>query len=202
MPEHNNKDLLSDKDLFLAISNGSHEAFQQFFNIYQKRVYGFLYKMLCSHEEAEELSQIVFIKIWENRATKNLDSSLDAYVFKIAKNCALDMLRQEVRKLLFEKKMIDNFKTSEDGEADAIDKDLKRHIESLITHIPERRREIFKLRYEEELSYKEISEQLNISIGTAQTQVERTLNYLRQQLGKELWAVTLPLITFFSILKG
>jgi len=78
---------------------------------------------------------------------------------------------------------------------------LKRHIDSLIEHIPERRREIFKLRYEKELSYKEIAEQLNISENTVDTQIRRALNYLREQLGKELWAVTLPLITFFSILK-
>ena len=197
----NNEGLLSDEQLFLAISGGSHEAFHKFFHLYEKRIYGFLYKMLCSHDEAEELLQIVFVKIWENRTTKNPDLSLEAYVFKIAKNCVLDVLRQRVRKLLFEQQLIDNFKESEDGEAALIDEDLKRHIDSLIAHIPERRREIFKLRYENELSYKEIAEQLNISENTVDTQIRRTLNYLREQLGKELWTVTLPLITFFSILK-
>jgi len=195
------KDSLSDKQLFLAISNGSHESFRQFFDIYERRVYGFLFKLLCSHEDAEEVSQIVFIKIWENRATKNLNLSLDAWVFQIARNCALNLLHQRVRKLLFERQLIENFKESEDGEAAFIENDLRRHIDSLITHIPERRREIFKLRYEKELSYKEISEKLGISENTVNVQLNRTLNYLRQQLGKELWAVTLPLITFFSILK-
>ena len=197
-----NINLLSDKELFLAISNGSHEAFSRFFDIYEKRIYGFLYKKLRSREDAEELLQVVFVKIWENRATKNPDGSLDAWVFQIAKNCALNMLHQRVRKLLFEKQLIDNLKISEDGEADIIDKDLRKHIDSLITHIPERRREIFKLRYEKELSYKEIAEHLNISEKTVDTQLQRALNYLRLQLGKELWAVTLPLITFFSLLKG
>jgi len=187
--------------LFLAISKGNQEAFRQFFDIYEKRVYGFLYKILGSHDEVEELLQIVFVRIWENRATKNLEASADAYVFTIAKNCALDVLRQRARKLLFEKQLTDNFKLSEDGEASLVDNDLKRHIDNLISHIPERRREIFKLRYEKELSYKEIAKQLNISENTVDTQIRRTLNYLREQLGKELWSVALPLITFFSILK-
>ena len=196
------KNQLPDKQLFLAISNGSHEAFHQFFDIYKKHVYGFLYKRLRSHDDVEELMQIVFMKIWENRTVINHELSPNAYLFTIAKNCALDLLRQKVRKLFFEKKLIENLKESEDGEADLIDEDLKKHIDNLIAHVPERRREIFKLRYEDELSYKEIAEKLGISEKTVDTQLQRTLNYLRKQLGKELWGVTLPLITFFSALKG
>jgi len=198
----NNKNLLSDKQLFLAISKGSHEAFSQFVDAHKKHVYGFLYKKLQSHEDVQELVQVVFVKIWENRVILNHELSPNAYLYTIAKNCALNLLHQRVRKLLFEQQLIDNFNVSEDGEASLIEGDLKRHIDSLLTHIPERRREIFRLRYEKELSYKEIAEQLSISISTVNIQIQRSLDYLRQQLGKELWAVTFPLITFFSILKG
>jgi len=196
---HNNNELISDKQLFLAISKGSHEAFRQFFDMYKKRIYGSLYKILRSHEDVGELMQVVFIKIWENRTTKNPDLSLDAWVFKIAKNCALNMLQQRARKLLFEKQIIDNFELSEDGETPIIDKDLKQYLNDLIADIPERRREIFKLRYEKQLSYKEIAEQLGISENTVHTQISRSLNYLREQLGKELLAVMLPLIIFFEL---
>jgi len=196
-----NKNLLSDKQLFLAIRNGSHEAFRQFFDVYEKRVYGFLYKMLRSDADAEELAQIVFVKIWENRATINHELSPNAYVFKIAKNSAFYLLRQRAYKLLLEKQLIESINVIEDGETLLIDKDLKRHIDSLMADVPERRREIFRLRYEKDLSYKEIAEQLDISENTVNVQLHRTLNYLREQLGKELWAVTLPLITFFSLLK-
>jgi RNA polymerase sigma-70 factor (ECF subfamily) len=196
-----NKGLLSDKQLFLAISKGSHEAFHRLFDTYRTRICGFLYDMLYSHEDVEELLQVVFVKIWENRATINHELSPNAYVFKIAKNCTLNLLRQKAYKLLLEQQLTDNIEVSEDSEAALIDNDLKRHIDSLIADIPERRREIFTLRYEKELSYKEISEQLGISENTVNVQLNRTLKYLREQLGKELWTVTLPLITFFSILK-
>ena len=199
--KNDNKDLFSDKELFLAISNGNHEAFRQFFDNYKKRICGFLYNILYSDEGVEELMQVVFMKIWKNRAAINHELSPNTYVFTIAKNCALDVLRQKTRRLLFEKQLVDNFKVSENGEASLIDKDLKQHIDNLVAHIPERRREIFKLRYEKDLSYKEIAEQLNISESTVNSQITHALSYLRKQLGKELWAVTLPLITFFSILK-
>jgi RNA polymerase sigma-70 factor (ECF subfamily) len=192
---------LQKKQLFLEISKGSHEAFAHFFEIYEKRMYGFLYKMFRSREEVEELMQIVFVKVWENRATINHELSPNAYVFKIARNCALNMLRQKAYKLLLEKQLIENSNIIEDGETPLIDEDLKRHIESLVTNIPERRREIFKLRYEKDLSYKEIAEQLSISENTVNTQISLALNYLRKELGKELWAVAFPLIIFFSVLK-
>ena len=191
-------------ELFPAIKQGNHEAFRQFFDIYEKRIYGFLYKILRSHEDVEELLQVVFVKIWENRATINHELSPDAYVFQIAKNSALDVLRQKARRLLLEKQLTEKIKISEnldDGGNSLIDSDLKGFVERLMLNVPERRREIFRLRYEQELSYKEIAKQLNISENTVDTQIRRTLNYLRTQLGKELWMVLLPLIVFFSILK-
>jgi len=196
-----NKDQIHEKQLFLEISKGSHEAFAQFLGIYEKRMYGFLYKMFRSHEEVEELLQIVFVKIWETRATINHELSPNAYVFQIAKNSARDALRQKAYRLLLKKQLIDNHKVSEDGEMPLIDDDLKKYLDSLMVHIPERRQQIFRLRYEKGFSYKEIAKQLNISENTVDTQVRHALNYLRKQLGRELWAVTLPLITFFSALK-
>jgi len=199
--KENYKELISDKELFSAINKGDHEAFQRFFESYKKRVAGFLYKRLRSSEDVEELVQVVFMKVWENRAVINHELSPNAYLFTIAKNCALDTLRQKARKLLFEKHLIDNFKVATDGEASLIDEDLKRYVNELITHIPERRREIFKLRYENQLSYKEISEKLGISENTVHSQIGHALNYLRKKLGEELWTVTLLLVTFFSVLK-
>lgn len=201
MVSPSNKELISDKQLFLAISRGNSDAFRQFFDTYKKRIYGFLYSKLQSHDVVEELLQVVFVKVWENRATINPNLSPDAYVLKIAKNTALNFLRQKAYKLLFEKQLIEKINPIEDGETALVDKDLKRHIDDLISQIPERRRKIFKLRYEKDLSYKEIAEQLSISENTVNTQISLALNYLRKELGKELWAVAFPLIIFFSVLK-
>jgi len=60
--KNDNKNLLSDKQLFLEISKGSHEAFRQFFDNYKKRISGFLYNMLHSDADVEELLQIVFVR--------------------------------------------------------------------------------------------------------------------------------------------
>lgn len=186
--------MYNEKQLIIALQEGNHEAFRQLFDDYKKRVYGFLYNMLHSHEEVEELSQNVFVKIWENRANMNHELPLSAYVFKIAKYSALNSLRQKAYKLLLEKNLIEKLETSEDGEEMLTTKNLEEYINNLITQIPERRREIFLLRHRQKLTYKEIAEQLHISENTVDTQIRHALNFLRDQLGKELLTVMLSLI--------
>ena len=176
----------SEKQLIIELRNGSHKAFRQFFDEYKKRVYGFLYNILHSHQDVEELTQTVFMKIWENRAAMNPELPLNAYVFKIAKNSALNTLRQKAYKLLLDKQLIAHVEINEDSEMSLVNKDLRQYINELIALIPKRRREIFLLRYRQKLSYKEIAAQLHISENTIDTQIRHALNFLRKQLGKEL----------------
>jgi RNA polymerase sigma-70 factor (ECF subfamily) len=190
--------MYNEHQLIEELRNGNHKAFRQFFDEYKKRVYGFLYKMLHSYEEVEELTQTVFVKIWENRATMNPELSLNAYVFKIAKHSALNALRQKAYKLLFEKQLTENFENNEDHEAPLVNKDLRQYINDLIALIPDRRREIFLLRYRQKFSYKEIAAQLHISENTVDTQIRHALNFLREQLGKEFLTGILPFVYFLA----
>ena len=183
-----------EKQLIQELRNGSHVAFRQLFDDYKKRIYGFLYNMLYSHEEVEELMQAVFVKIWESRAKMKHELSLSAYVFKIAKHSALNALRQKSYKLLFEKQLANHMESSEDSEELLVHKDLKQYVNNLIALIPKRRREIFLLRYRQRLSYKKIAEQLRISENTVDTQIRHALSFLRNQLGKEFLTITLPII--------
>ena len=178
--------MYSEKQLIIELCNGNHKAFRQLFDEYKKRVYGFLYNMMHSHHEAEELTQTVFMKIWESRAAMNSELSLNAYVFKIAKNSALNTLRQKAYKLLLEKQLSARAAINEDSDAFLVNKDLRQYINDLIALIPQRRREIFLLRYRQKFSYKEIAEQLHISENTVDTQIRHALDFLRKQLGKEL----------------
>ena len=86
-----------EKQLIIELRSGSHEAFRQLFDSYKKRIYGFLYNMLHSHEDVEELLQVVFVKIWENRATMNHELSLDATCLKLQERLyAVKMILQKM----------------------------------------------------------------------------------------------------------
>ena len=62
----NTQAVFSDNHLIDALKEGSHQAFRHFFDRYKKRVYSFLLGILRSSSDAEELTQVVFIKVWEN----------------------------------------------------------------------------------------------------------------------------------------
>jgi RNA polymerase sigma-70 factor (ECF subfamily) len=190
--------MYSESQLILELRNGSHKAFRQLFDEYKKRVYGFLYNMLHSHEETEELLQTVFVKIWENRTSLNHELSLNAYVFKIAKHSALNVLRQKAYKLLLEKQLVDELNISEESASHLDDKDLKQYVNDLIMRIPKRRRDIFLLRYRQKKSYKEIAEELHISENTVDTQIRRALSFLREQLGNE-FAGVIYLLAYYTV---
>jgi len=179
------KSILSDKQLIDALRGGSHKAFRIVFDNYKKRVYSFLYGILHTHSDAEELTQRVFVKVWDHKEKLNQELSVQAYIYKIAKNIALNFLRDKVYRLRLEQRLVERFDETVE-EADMEENNMKQYINSLIIKIPERRREIFLLRYRQKMSYKEIAERLQITENTVDTQIRNSLRFIREQIGKEL----------------
>ena len=186
----NTQAVFSDNQLIDALKKGSHQAFRHFFDLYKKRVYSFLLGIVRSSSDAEELTQVVFIKIWEHRKRLNQELSVNAYIYKIAKNAALNFIRQKVYKAMLEKELLENMERSEE----MADKNMEEYINNLILKIPERRREIFLLRYRHKMSYREIAERLMISENTVDSQIRNALHFLRGQIGKELAMMILPFL--------
>ena len=175
-----------EKDLIEKLKHDNHSAFQNIYFNYKERLYAFIFSLVRSHDETEELLQEVFIKIWNNRKKLDSNFSLNAYIYKIAKNTTLNFLRQKTYRLLLEKELIssaDNVDNSLEGLL--INKDLVKYINTLTDQIPSRCREVFLLRYEHNLSYKEIAIKLSISENTVDTQLRKALKFLREKLEKE-----------------
>ncbi|MDR2887084.1 MAG: sigma-70 family RNA polymerase sigma factor [Bacteroidales bacterium] len=78
----------------IRIKNGDEQAFELLFRKYYSRLKGFANKFLHNQEEAEEIVEEVFIKIWENKKSIDPDSSLVSYMFKTAQNLSLNALRK------------------------------------------------------------------------------------------------------------
>ena len=187
--------MYNEGQLVEELRNGSHVAFRQLFDCYKGRIYAFLFSLLRSHDEAEELLQNVFVKLWEARERLDKSLSLNAYIYKIAKNDALNYMRQKAYRIALEREFLTkNSNADEDLELSLIGKDLEKYVNSLIDDIPSRRREIFLLKYRQKMSYKEIAMQLGISENTVDTQLRKALGFLRDKLGKELLQVILMLV--------
>lgn len=173
--------LMESSELIPLLRRGEEDAFKQLFNLYRGRIFAFVSKALPYSEDAESIVQDIFIKIWINRVKLDETRSLNAFIFRVAKNEIYDYLRKE----LVKKRFIDQYRgqdNSLDTEKQVHASELQRLIDDVIENMPDRRREIFLLSRNERLTYKEIAKQLNISENSVDTQIRNALNSLRKAL--------------------
>jgi len=171
--------------LIQAFKKGDTKAFEQLFNKYHKKLYAYLFRLLKSKEDAEEIVQETFIKIWEKREEFIEGYSFDAFLFKIAKNSFISLTRKKVNQKVFENHPeIYTEIDSSTSENYIIFKETRDIINSIIEGLPPKRREIFRLRRIDNLSRKEIAEKLEISIPTVDNQLMKANSYLKEEFKK------------------
>jgi len=184
----------SDHDLVDCLQKGDLEAFDLVFRRYADRLYGFSLKYLKSKEEAEELVQDVFLKIWENRKNLKREGAFRSYLFTIAYHNMCRIFRKRVSLEKLAKEI-----SSPGDESFTLDESLDYRssldqVNKLIDQLPPRQKEIFIKSRKEGKSTKEIVAELNIVPGTVDNQVSEALKFLRKNLGNSL-----PVLLFFAI---
>jgi len=179
------------------IKLGDEQAFELLFRKYYVRLCAFANKFLNEPEDAKEIVQDVFAKIWEGRQEIDPEDSLKSYVFKIAQNLSINKLRRnkvesrysEVLKLVY----IENREISVHESLMA--SELEENIANSIGNLPAECRKIFELSRIEGLKYKEIADKLNISIKTVEAQMSKALRLLRIELSDYLTILLIALIS-------
>lgn len=175
----------SDNELIRRLKKGSIEAFNQIFYAYSSKLYHFAYGYLKSKEDAEEMVQEIFCRIWDKRADIKEEYQFRSYLFSIAFNYVKKYFRSKV---MFHK-YIDSA-TPYDPETGQIQDDvnyasLRLIVSQLVDKMPEKRRAVFfKSRFEGKNS-KEIAVEMNISQSTVENHLNQALKFLRQHLKNE-----------------
>lgn len=182
--------------LALRIKKGDNQAFELLFRKYYVRLCGFSNKFLNDPEEAREVAQEVFIKIWEGREDIDPEKSLKSYLFKIAQNLSLNKLRKkkvetrniEILKLVYLEH--NEFSVYESLFAKELDKELTTAINS----IPSKCKTVFELSRIDGLNYSQIADVLNISVKTVEAHITKALKTLRIMLKDYLVVIIIELI--------
>lgn len=171
------------RDLITQIRNGNQEAFEKFFWLHNEHVYNFIFSFLHDRFLAEDLTQNVFLKIWEKRKDIDVDKSIDAYVFTIARHFVYKEVEMQLKKQVLDDVLVENLVDPEESADEKINlKQLHEHFKEIVEELPSIRREIFQLSRNEHLSYKEIAFRLSISEKTVENQINRALKYIRMRL--------------------
>lgn len=175
----------SDKELIRRLKSGNLEAFNQIFYAYSSKLYHFAYGYLKSKEDAEEMVQEIFTKIWEKRADIKEEYHFRSYLFSIAFN----YIKKQFRAKALLNKYVE-FATPSDVKTeqtkDEVDyASLKSMVDQLVEQMPEKRKAVFiKSRFEGK-NAKDISAEMNITQSTVENHLNQALRFLRQHLKDE-----------------
>lgn len=175
-----------DEEVLILLKKGDKSAFETVYWKYNAWVYNFIQSLLYDKSLAEDLTQTVFLKIWEKRETIDPELGFEAYLFAIARNLVYKetekRLHAESLALLMEAHP-EEFDLQTEEKIDA--ESLREYIEDLVELLPSGRKRIFNLSRREHLSNKEIAACLSISEKTVETQLYRALRYLKQKLSDD-----------------
>lgn len=178
-----------EKDILERLKRGDESAFESLFWKYNSRIYNFVLSILHDKFLAEDIAQTVFMKIWETHERIDPEQGINAYLFTIARHL---VYKETERRLLFEQIVKEISSTSTDSDDFALQKQmnansLRDRILQLIEELPSARKNIFRLSRLEHLTNKEIADRLSISEKTVETQVNRSLQFLREKLSSDLF---------------
>lgn len=190
------------KDLLIRFIDGDEAAFKQIFDSYFKTVSQFVNNHISQQSQAEDITQNVFIRIWENKGRIDINKSFDGYIFTVAYRMVVDYYRQA--RTVVSNHAHEHF-NHEIPSPNFSDELLNLHqLESVYTKalqtLPIKRKEIFLLSRHNGLSNKEIAERLNISVKTVESQMTLALSRLRKFFtNSDIDSVTFFLIFYFQL---
>src|SRR3954464_9790366 len=173
------------------VLKGDQNAFGEIVELYKDKVFQICFRMLGNRHEAEDLAQEAFVRAFVNIQSFNIQMKFSTWLYRIATNLCIDRLRKKkpdyhldaevagTEGLNMYSQIAADIRMPEE-EVESLE--LQECIQAAITKLPEKYRSVIVLKYIEELSLKEISEILDLPVGTVKTRIHRGREALRKQL--------------------
>ncbi|HWQ76060.1 MAG TPA: sigma-70 family RNA polymerase sigma factor [Syntrophomonas sp.] len=184
----------SEQQLVKRTLHGETYAFEELVNTYQNKVYMLAYRYMGNEDDANDLAQEAFIKAYRSLRSFKGDSSFGTWIYRITTNVCLDELRRRKRKIV--PLSLDEPLATLDGddiEREIVDqslavdvlfeqKEFTQNLQLLLDEMKPEHKTVIVLRDVMELSYEEIADVLNCSIGTVKSRISRARGVLQKKL--------------------
>ena len=189
--------MLSGLDLITSLKNGDHAAMQDIYSRYWEEVLDSAYKRVRDEEIAQDITQEIFISVWENRQRLIIESSLSAYFKGAVKFKVINYFKSSIVKEKHKEDiaLLIGTQTEASAESMLMLKDFNQQIDNALLDLPEKMRIIFSMSRKQEKSIQEIAAELNLSVQTVKNQITAAMKLLRKKLSYIMFIVALILLT-------
>ncbi len=169
-----------------AARAGDQEAFEHLVHLYEKRVFALTLRMCRNPEDAAEAAQEAFLSVWQGLAFFRGDASFSTWLYRLASNACVDLLRREGRHRAAAGPSLDDEELKLEvrdhaaGPQETLERsELREEIEQGLQTLSPQHREVLLLREIHQLSYGEIAQTLDLDVGTVKSRINRGRKQLR-----------------------
>lgn len=165
---------------------GAEKAFSELLSAYQERLYWHIRKMVTSHDDADDVLQNTFLKIWKGLEGFRADSGLYTWLYRIATNEALSFLRQRSARQSnvindIEELALGRLEADEYFDGDEVQKKLYAVLETL----PSKQKLVFQMKYFDDMKYQDIAEILGTSVGALKASYHHAVKKIEKAFEKD-----------------
>lgn len=189
----NNKDFskLSDNEIVKLIAGRNKKIYHELVERYQTKLFSYLYRLIGNKEEAEDLLQNVFVKVYNNIKSYDTKKKFSSWIYRIAHNEAVNFLKKRSRRKLISIEDVQGSKDKleiADTRKNPIDswisKELRKEMQEALEKLPEKYKQVLMLRYYYDKSYEEMSQELKKPVNTIGTLLNRAKKKLMEVIEK------------------
>ncbi|MFV0417632.1 MAG: RNA polymerase sigma-70 factor [Dysgonomonas sp.] len=170
-----------DAQLLARLKENNHKSYSILFQTYYKDLVLFAGSIIQDRATCEDIVQNIFLKLWNERDTLTIETSLKSYLIRATRNSCIDHIRHRkiVDTYINEFFSVNNNYTTEEY---ILHSDLYNHLQEAISRLPEKPREAFILSRFKDMKYKDIAKKLNVAERTIEDRISKALSQLRIEL--------------------
>ncbi|QIL75197.1 MULTISPECIES: RNA polymerase sigma factor [Hymenobacter] len=179
---------MEDQEILLKFQDPASRnlAFNQLVRKYQQKVYWHVRKMVVDHNDADDLTQDTFVKVWKHLGNFRQDASLYTWIYRIATNECLSFLQSKRRKFFLPLNDV-GAELAAKIEADPLlaGDEIERKLQKAILRLPDKQRLVFNLKYYDEMTYEQMADVTGTSVGALKASYHHAVKKIEQYVTEE-----------------
>jgi RNA polymerase sigma-70 factor (ECF subfamily) len=185
--EENKDDLDTQYTLVARIKSGDRKAFAELVGQYQKKIFIFAYGFFPNRDDALEIVQETFMRIFEKIGGFQQNYSFSGWIYRLTHNICIDYHRKFAKKIALESSFADlpekQLAVVHDCQAGLESRQMSAVIERAVANLSLRQKSVFTLKYKQGMKLQQVAETMNVSLGTVKTLHHRALIKIRKEVG-------------------